>query len=516
MGRAIAVRGYPTQARRPGVVPLEGARAGVSLRAVLPDARLPGNQDIRVTSCTNDSRRVRPGDLFVAMLGVEHDGHEFAHEAIARGARAVLAERALPAWQVPVIQVGDTRQALGRLCQALAGQPSQRLKVVGVTGTNGKTTTTLLIASILEAAGHLPGVLGTLGYFDGLELEPAGLTTPTAPQLADWLARMVANGCSHAVMEVTSHALCLGRVAGVEFDAACLTNVRHDHLDFHGTFDRYRAAKGRLLRLLKPEGVAVFNVDDPGALALVRDAAGPTLTVGIDGPAEIWATPIESHWSEQTFLLHVDRAALPVRTRLIGRHNVENCLVAAAVGLSYGIDPPTVVRGLEAVARVPGRLERLTCGQPFGVFVDYAHTPDALGCVLKTLRPLVRGRLICVFGAGGDRDSSKRPAMGQAVDRGADLAVITSDNTRHESPRAIAADILSGFRVGAQPQLILDRGEAIAWALDQARPGDCVLIAGKGHESMQWKGDYAVPFDDREFATEWLYAQGTVEARSAA
>lgn len=480
--------------------------AGVSLREVLPEAELIGAVDVRVTACSRDWRRLRKGDLFAALVGGECDGHEFAHQALQRGAAAILASRPVHGWTGPVCYVEDTRGAYGRVCQALAGNPSRRLKTIGVTGTNGKTTVTRLIASVLQAAALAPSVSGTLGRFDGVATCPTEWTTPPAEVLAGWLRRSAAHGCTHAVMEVSSHALAQSRVAGIEFDVVCLTNIARDHLDYHGTIRNYRRAKARIFEHLAPEGFSIINVDDPPAAAMLSRAEGPVLTVGLAAPAEVTATIVERCASEQTFLLEVGSDSAPVRTPLVGDHNVGNCLIAAAVGLVYGLDVQTIVRGLEAVVCVPGRMQRIECGQPFSVFVDYAHTPDALTVCLQTLRRVTRGRLICVFGAGGDRDQTKRPLMGLAAEQAADLIVLTSDNPRSESPRAIIDGILSGCRRGAEAVVIEDRGQAIAWALGQACPGDCVLIAGKGHETSQIIADRREPFDDRQAARAWLYA----------
>jgi UDP-N-acetylmuramoyl-L-alanyl-D-glutamate--2,6-diaminopimelate ligase len=486
--------------------------SGISLQQVLPEAELIGAGELRIASCCADSRACRPGDLFAAISGVCDDGHLHVREALERGAAAVLADRPLPAdCRAPACYVADVREAYGRVCQALAGHPARRLRMIGVTGTNGKTTTSYLIAGIMAAAGYRSGILGTLGYFDGDEFENYEWTTPPAPVLATWLARMSANGCTHAVMEVSSHALSQSRVAGVEFDVACFTNVRRDHLDYHGTVRKYQAAKARLLDYLLPEGFAVVNVDDPVAAGLLAKVDGPVLSVAIDGAAEVTAQPVEQFSSEQTFLLSVENETIPVRTPLIGRHNIYNCLSAAAVGLAYGIDVATIVRGLESIQAVPGRLERIECGQPFSVFIDYAHTPDALAASLETLRNLTTGRLICVFGAGGDRDSQKRPLMGRAVEAGADLAVVTNDNPRSEPPRKIIEQILGGFEHACDARAIVDRAEAIRWALSQARPGDCVLIAGKGHEQFQVVGDERFEFDDRQVARQWLYESPAID-----
>lgn len=477
----------------------------VSLRNLLPQAEFSHDGDLFVRSCSCDSRTVHKGDLFVALQGDEFDGHDFVAEALSRGCAAIVAQQPLTGVSCPVCYVDDTRETFGRICQALAGDPSRHMKVIGITGTNGKTTTTYLTASVLAAAGHSPGILGTLGCFDGAEFLPSAMTTPPPAELASRLARMVANGCTHAVMEVSSHALQQARVAGMTFDASCVTNVRRDHLDYHGTIQSYRWAKSKLFRYLSPEGFSVLNADDPTSAAYLNQIDGPVLTVGVRSTAEITATLVEQFLSEQTFLLTAGSDSIPVRTRMIGLHHVYNCLSAAAIGLAYGIDLATVVRGLEAVEHLPGRLERIECGQPFGVFVDFAHTADALAGSLTALREVISGRLICVFGAGGDRDRQKRPLMAQAVEAEADLVVVTNDNPRTEDPQAILADIRRGFRRPDEAVVLPDRAHAIAFALGQAQPGDCVLIAGKGHETYQILGHEQVYFDDREVAREWLY-----------
>ena len=291
----------------------------------------------------------------------------------------------------------------------------------------------------------------------------------------------------------------------MRFDVACVTNVTRDHLDYHCTIHDYRLTKSKLFDHLPPEGLAVINADDPTSAGYLRRLDGPVLTVGMRSAAEVTATMVEQHPSEQTFLLCAGSETIPVRTRMIGTHHVYNCLEATAVGLVYGIELPVIVRGLEAAEHVPGRLERIECGQPFSVFVDFAHTADALTAALRTLRGVTRGRLICVFGAGGDRDRRKRPLLAQAVEHDADLAVVTSDNPRTEDPQAIIADVLEGFRHPGDAEVVADRAEAIRFALRSARPADCVLIAGKGHETHQIVGDEHFPLNDAEIAREWLY-----------
>lgn len=438
---------------------------GISLRQVLPDAVSSG--DVEVRSCCTDSRQCRPGDLYVAVPGLGN-GLEYVAEAIRRGAAAVLADRPLAGCSVPLCIVDDVREAHGRLCQALAGHPARSLKIVGITGAHGKTTTSYLTAAVLAAGGWRSGVLGTLGYFDGSEWQNARWTTPPPPVLAQWLARIAAAGCTHAIMEVSSPALAQKRVAGLDFDVACFTND-HDAVQGHRT--------ARLFDHLLPEGFAVVNVDDPLAERLLSRLDGPVLTVGMRRAAEVIALPLEQFSSEQTFLLSAGDESIPVRTPLIGHHNIYNCLVAVAVGLAYSIDLPTIVQGLEVVQRVPGRLERIECGQPFSVFVDDARTSGALSRCLKTLRAVTSGRLICVFDAGGDRDKPSGGQMYRAVESAADLAV----------------------------QVVDDRREAIVSALGHAQPGDCVLIAGKGRETSQILGDNQYEVDDRQMARQWLY-----------
>lgn len=487
---------------------------GVSLRRTLPKSRFLGGDDISVVSCCGDSRRVRPGDLFVALSGAQADGHDFVSQAVERGAAAVLAERLLPI-DVPQCLVKDTRDAYGRVCQALAGNPSGDLRVVGVTGTSGKTTTSLLVASVLSGLGRAVGSLTSLAYCDGFDTATPAGESPTAPEFADWMARMNAGGCDSAVLEVSSRALARRQTTGIEFDAAVLTNIRRDHLDEHGSVLNYRKAKGRIFSQLKPHGFAVLSTDDPASQYFLQKLECPVLTFGLRNPAEITARVIERAKSEQTFLLTAGNETVPVCTKIIGDQHVENCLAAAAVGLVFGLDLETVVKKLEAVERVPGRLERIECGQPFGVFVDGARTPDALATSLRTLRQVTSGRLICVFGAQGGRDRDVRPLLGRAAERGSNLSIITGDNPRRDEPLQIAHDILDGYQEPERARLLLDREKAIGWALDQARPGDTVLIAGKGNEDYQIVGKLRHYFDDREVARRHLYDAAQQESAAA-
>jgi UDP-N-acetylmuramoyl-L-alanyl-D-glutamate--2,6-diaminopimelate ligase len=486
-------------------------RHPLSLRNVLPDAEFLGADDIAMTACSFDSRRVRPGTVFVVLPSPEGDERAGVSEAIARGCSGIVAQHEVFGSGVPICHVPHAGEAYGRICQALAGDPSRQLKVVGLSGTSGTTTTSCLVASILAAAGCKVGILGSLGYLDGRKVTHHVHTTPPAHDLARWLARMVGHGCTHAIVEVSNRALAERWIGGVAMDAVCVTNARHSQLADGRLGRECRPAESRLFEYLTAEGFAVVNADDPVALNYLQIHDGPVLTVGIESEAEITATFVDRCASEQTILLSAGSEVVPVRTRMIGIQHAYNCLTAAAVGLAYGIDLPAVVRGLEAIDYVPGRLERIECGQPFGVFVDCARTPEALGACLETLREVVRGRLICVFGAAGKRDKSRRPLLGRAVETRADLAVITDDNPHGEDPQVIIEDVLSGLKCPAEAEVIPDRAEAIGWALAQARPGDCVLIAGKGHRTNQVVGSQRHDFDDRQIARQWLYANPSDE-----
>ncbi|MFM9964715.1 MAG: UDP-N-acetylmuramoyl-L-alanyl-D-glutamate--2,6-diaminopimelate ligase [Planctomycetaceae bacterium] len=478
----------------------------VSLLALFPDAQFIGDDDILVTHATERSDLVSPGVLFAAIPGTRRNGEEFARDAVLRGSEALLLSRELP--DLPVLQciVPDVRRAYARLCDALAGRPSQILKLAGVTGTNGKTTTTWMIRSILRAAGYQTGLLGTIEYSDGARRERAGLTTPDSQVLSNWLASMVAAGTTHAAMELSSHALDQGRACGTQLDAAIVTNITQDHFDYHPDFGAYLAAKSRIVEHLKPGGVLVLNADDERCSSIARllPAGRHLVTFGIEREADVTAPILDESKAGTRFVLGCGAEAEEVFSPLIGRYNVSNALAAAAAAHHFGVPLKTIALGLGLLGAVPGRMERVDAGQPFEVFVDFAHTEDALRRCVTNLRRICSRRIIVVFGAGGDRDRNKRPKMARAV-LAADLIVVTSDNPRTEDPQRIVEDILAGFAPSFPPLHIeLDRRTAISWALDQARPGDCVLIAGKGHETEQIIGTKRYPFDDCEVVREAL------------
>jgi UDP-N-acetylmuramoyl-L-alanyl-D-glutamate--2,6-diaminopimelate ligase len=495
------------------------------IRSLDVDVRV-GAMDVTVTGVTDDSRAVRAGHLFVAVRGGRVDGHEYVRKAAAAGAAALVVQTPMTAGMaelgVPVVSVADSRRAVGLLAGRFHGEPSSRLRLVGVTGTNGKTTTTYLCKAILEAAGRSVGLIGTVAYQIGNERLEASHTTPGAVELHGLLARMVAAGANAAVMEVSSHALALDRVAGCEFDVAVFTNLTQDHLDFHADLDDYFHAKLRLFTGLgaspaKPTPKrAVVNADDPRGDLVRKACPAPVWTYALRQPADIRAEEVRLAIDGTAFLAVTPVGRFPVESRLVGEHNVSNALAAIGVALAEGIAPDHIRRGIRSVANVPGRFERVDAGQNFTVIVDYAHTEDALVRLLDAARRLSAGRLITVFGCGGDRDRGKRPKMGRAAAERSDVVVLTSDNPRSEEPTAILREIEAGVRSlspssRARYQIIPDRRRAIEAAVDEARAGDTVLLAGKGHEDYQIVGGQRWHFDDREEAREAIRRRMTRE-----
>ena len=491
------------------------------LVAAVRAARVYGKGDREITGVTHDSRQVQPGFVFVAIPGFTHDGREFIPQALARGAVAVVQEGA-PAGGydgVPAVDVPDARLALAYLAAQFHGHPSRRLRVVGVTGTNGKTTTTFLVKWILEAAGHRVGLIGTVQNMIGDRVLAGTRTTPEATELQALMARMVDAGCSHVVMEVSSHALALARVASCEFDVAVLTNITQDHLDFHKTFEDYWTTKARLFERLgssylpeaaaKPAKAAVLNFDDSLGPVIAGRVSGRVISYGLGAGRDVALHDLSVTTAGISGRLTSPWGEAEMRSPLTGRFNAYNNLAALSVALWEGVDLPTALGAIARAPGVPGRFERVYEGE-FTVVVDYAHTPDGLENVLRTARQLTAGRVIAVFGAGGDRDRGKRPLMGEVVGRLADYAVITSDNPRSEDPEAIIAEIVPGFSraAAAKPYHVEpDRRRAIEHAISLAGPGDLVLIAGKGHETYQEFNGYRIDFDDRAVAREALEAR---------
>ena len=481
------------------------------LEAVRP-VQIEGNLECTVTGLAYDSRRVMPGMLFVALPGLKQDGHEFIAAAVERGAIAVICERDVPTpARVAKIRVDDARAAMALLAARFYGQPSDHLRIVGVTGTNGKTTVSFLVKHLL---GPRTGLLGTVRYEVGDRQIPAQRTTPEALELQQLLAQMVRAGCTGCALEVSSHALEQHRVLGIVFDVGVFTNLTQDHLDYHGTMESYFTAKQKLFEMLRAggkSGRAVVNVDDAYGVRLAKAFPGDRLlTYGLGADAMLRATGLKLAHGETHLTIEYEGRRLSCRLPFIGRHNVYNALAALGAGLSLRLDLKQLVADLESAPPVPGRLEPIRLGQPFEVFVDYAHTDDALNQVLTTLREITPGRLLLVFGCGGNRDAGKRPKMGAVAAALADFTIVTSDNPRSEPAEAIAAQVEQGYLVKRADgcHIELDRARAIDELIRMARPGDTVLLAGKGHETYQEFQNTVVPFDDHLCARDTLEALG--------
>ncbi|MFQ6131129.1 MAG: UDP-N-acetylmuramoyl-L-alanyl-D-glutamate--2,6-diaminopimelate ligase [Armatimonadota bacterium] len=483
------------------------------LLAQTPDVRLAGDRHTPITAICMDSRQARPGCLFVAVRGLTTDGHRFIPEAVRAGAAAVAYEdeTAVAALGEDVVRlhVPDTRRFAALAATAFYGTPSAELTLIGVTGTNGKTTVTHLLEAIFRAAGASTGLIGTLGRRIGGQSLPAERTTPEAPEIQALLRRMADEGVTHVALEVSSHGLALHRTLGCKFDAAVFTNLTQDHLDFHADLDDYLESKLRLFtdyaQAARPDKdlVGVVNLDDAGGRQIAARARCRLFTYAIEADADLRAADLALDAHHTRFQLELADRRTEATVPSVGRFSVYNALAAAACALALDVDADTIVAALANAPSVPGRFELVDEGQPFRVVVDYAHTPDGLANVLRAARDLTDGRLICVFGCGGDRDHDKRPRMGRVVGELADLAIVTSDNPRSEEPDDIIAQILPGLN-GAHYLVEVDREQAIRRGLESCRPGDLLLIAGKGHETYQIFRDRTVEFDDRAVARNIL------------
>lgn len=477
--------------------------------------------DREISDIAHDSRKVKPGSLFVAVRGFHSDGHQFIPQALQQGAAAVIAEEdsGRTSADVPLIIVGDSRRALALLADAFYGHPSRKLSLIGITGTNGKTTTSYLVRSVIEAGERTAGLIGTIDYRVGSAVYQAPNTTPESLELQRLLSEMVAAGADSCVMEVSSHALALDRTLGCTFAVAAFTNLSQDHLDFHRTMDDYFEAKLRLFAGLPSTAHAIVNADDAHAEKIIRKTHAKVITTGFAGRADVRPTGAINHGiGGLSFEIATPRGAVHVESPLVGRHNVFNILTAAGIGTAMGFSPEVLGRGIRNMKAVPGRMEKVDAGQPFGVIVDYAHTEDAITRLLEAIREVAAERIITVFGCGGDRDRTKRPKMGASAVSGSDIVIVTSDNPRTEDPLDIIREIEagmagSGVRIatdakppavpGRTPYLVIpDRREAVAAAIRMAQPGDVVVLAGKGHEDYQIIGERKLPFDDREVARE--------------
>ena len=485
------------------------------------------NQEIEVTSLHYNSHNVRPGGLFVAIQGFSTDGHHYIQDAVKKGAVAVVSQKPSTA-PIPVFQVSDSRKALAVLADHFFGNPSSRLTIIGITGTNGKTTTAYLVENILLAAGFHVGVIGTVNYrYKGKAFENP-VTTPESLDLQRILAEMISEGVTHVVLEVSSHAIDLSRIEGCRLDIGVFTNLTQDHLDYHGNMDRYWACKKRLFTEylgIEKEALAVINTDNPQGLELVSDLTYPCITTGRSSGSTIRSESMIIDFDGIRGTIATPRGSVQFNSPLVGKHNLENILSAAGVGSALALPPEIIQAGIDRTRSVPGRLERVPGSPDRPVYVDYAHTPDALENVLKSLKRLAPERIICIFGCGGNRDMAKRPLMGQIAAASSDLAIVTSDNPRSEKPGDIIDQILPGIRRICQNEYTVkelnhgfthkgycrepDRKRAIQTGIRAAKPGDMVLIAGKGHETYQIIGDTSNPFDDRAVAQSVLSALQT-------
>jgi UDP-N-acetylmuramoyl-L-alanyl-D-glutamate--2,6-diaminopimelate ligase len=418
--------------------------------------------------------------VYVAITGADDDGHDYALEAASRGAVAIICERQLPVFDVPQCVVADSRVVYGELCQALVGNPTQQLKVIAVTGTHGKTTVSRLLTAVFHAAGISVGTLDSYGYWDGFEDRPPAAGDLTPPVLARSLAEMVVAGATHAIVELSSRELAEHVLAGVTLDGVCITQIGSARRDWHGSTENYRAAERRVFEALHPDAVAILNADDAESMRVLGDLMRPVLTYGLQKPCEISANIVEQFVNEQMFVMSAGDDSVGVRTEIVGDHHVYNCLAAATTALTYGVEPTTIARGLEAVDCLPGRMERVMCGQDFAVLVDAAKSPEALRNCLRAARKNTTGRLICVFGAGEECDEIELPAIGRVIGAMSDMAVVTNAGPAADGRHRTCMELRSGFADISKARVIIDRGQAISWAMQEARAGDTVVIAGMG------------------------------------
>ncbi|MPZ91921.1 MAG: UDP-N-acetylmuramoyl-L-alanyl-D-glutamate--2,6-diaminopimelate ligase [Actinobacteria bacterium] len=475
---------------------------------------ISGGEATPIGGVSLDSRRVTEGDIFFCVPGLLRDRHDFAPAAVEAGAAALVVERPL-GLRVPEVRVTDARVAMARMGAEFYGRPGDDLMLLGVTGTSGKTTTTWLLEPILVAAGHVAGLIGTIETRIAGESMPGVRTTPDSLDLQRTLAEMRAAGVTAVALEVTSHALSLHRVETLFFEAAAFTNLTQDHLDFHAGMEDYFEAK-RSLFVPGRVGHGAINVDDAYGRTIKESAAVDMVGFGVAADADVRAESLRTGPWGMEFVALSPRGELKIKVPLIGEFNLSNCLAAVSVALAAGIDPSAIEAGLQSVSAVPGRFEAVDAGQPFSIVVDYSHKPDALDNVLREARRIARqnrgeGRVVCVFGCGGDRDRAKRPLMGRVAAAGADIVVVTSDNPRSEDPQAIIAEVVQGItaeRSDGPEASIVDRRAAIEFAIGEATDGDVVVIAGKGHESGQVFADHTEPFDDRIVVREALAAAG--------
>ena len=469
-----------------------------TLKRVCKGVQCSFGTDIKIKSCTADPDAVRPGDLFFA-LSKDEDIEELAGLAIHHGCSAVVADRpASGAEKIPFFIVSNVGECYAAVCQALYDEPAKSLKMIGITGTSGKTSTSYLISGVLAEAGYQVGLIGSLGIFDGNTLHPMSDEDLQPPQFAAWLHRMMMNGCTHVIVEAHSQMIAEGHLGGIEFDAVCLTNIRRDHLDYHKTVEKYRRCKLAIFRYAKKHALAICNVDDRITEAVLPLIDQPLLSVGIRNNAEVGSMLIERYARKQTFIVTAGTEAVPFQTKVIGDEHIYNCLTATALGIGLDVDIKTIARGIERVENVPGRMERIECGQDFNVFIDSARTVDSLQSVLRTAREITPGRLICIFGAAAHHEPERRSAVAKALESLTDSVILTSaaDCLDAESAESVC-DIGRGFTAERETKIVPNRAEAVALGLSEARCDDTVLIFGYGSSQGN-------PFCDRHFTKQWL------------
>ncbi|MGL4595350.1 MAG: Mur ligase family protein [Thermoguttaceae bacterium] len=477
-----------------------------TLRSVCKKIHTSFASDVKAVSCCTDADLVRPGDVYFATVS-EDEIEESVGLAIYRGCSAVVAERPVSGNTiVPFFIIPNVAEGFAACCHAIYDDPAKSLKVIGITGTSGKTSTSYLVSGVLAEAGYQVGLIGSLGVFDGL-LFHAGVATDLSPdRLAFWLARMVMNGCTHVILEISSLDIASGFLAGIQLDVVCLTNIRRDHIDLHQSVEQYRRTKLSIFKYAKKKALAICNADDRISEAIVPLIDLPLLSVGIRNRSEVNGVLVERFQSEQTFIISAGTEAAPIRTKIIGDEHLYNCMMATALGIGFDIDLKTIIRGMERVETIPGRMERLECGQPFAVYIDSARTSDSLAASLRTLRDVTHGRLLCVFGAAGYHESTRRSHIGKMLETLTDVVLLTavSDPMNQDAAAAIC-DIGKGFSNQTSAKVMPNRAEAIAWALSEAKETDTVLIVGHGESESADASPNIRRFCDRLFTKQWLH-----------
>lgn len=493
-------------ARQGGLVstPIVQSNQRIRLRDILPDAKLVGADEIYFESCCGDWRDCQADDLFVALIDAEHDGHEFTSEAIRRGANAIVTERLIMSGR-PQCIVSDTREAYGKICQALAGQPAKHLSTIGVSGSDGKTVTSHLIRDVLQEGGRGTGLVSTseVSFGPGQKESPTGEIN--SAQLAQYLTQMALANCQSAVVELPSTALARRSNAGIELDVAVLTNIRSSGIEFHGSVQNYRRAQSRLLNQLKPGGVAILNADDPTSHFLLEKIKTPTLTFGMKQDANVTATLVRRNESGQTFLLMAGGESVPVRTESVGDHHIQNCLAAAAVGLAMGLNLTCIATGLNRSGSVPGRMQRLDCGQEYGVWVDSAQTPNQLANALQAVKQVAGGKVWALCSVDIDQSQETRRQLGEVAERSKVNVILSKTGPSETIDFEPMHQVLDGFENPGEARIIPNRFKAIEWVLENANPGDAVLITGCGDRPFATVGDEAWTINDRDVCEAWLY-----------